>query len=161
MTIPTDAGIDVVLRGIADRADIYTAEDGKKYIRIVDYKTGSKLFSLDEVRRGLHVQMLIYLFSLKHYGDRKGTPLYPAGALYFQAKPSSISEPKEPTPAEAAQLAIDRIERSGVLLSEEEILRAMDSDLGGRFISVKSGKDGSIPQSRACWIRARSWVTAS
>jgi len=147
MTIPTDFGIDVVLRGIADRADIYTADDGRKYIRIVDYKTGSKLFSLDEVRRGLHVQMLIYLFSLKHYGDKTGTPLHPAGALYFQAKPSSISEPKEPSPDEAAQLAVDRIERRGVLLSDEEIHRAMDSRLEGKFINVKTSRDGDIKSS--------------
>jgi ATP-dependent helicase/nuclease subunit B len=91
--------------------------------------------------------MLIYLFSLKHYGDKKGTPLHPAGALYFQAKPSSISEAKEPSPDEAVQLAVDRIERSGVLLSDEEILRAMDSRLEGKFINVKTSRDGGVKSS--------------
>ena len=138
MSVQTSQGVDVTIRGIADRADIYTSPDGQKYLRIVDYKTGNKTFSLEEVKHGLHLQMLIYLFSLKHHGDKTGDAVIPSGALYFVAKPSSVTEVNEPSPSDAIDMAIDKIERIGVLLSDEDVLRAMDSDLSGKYLKVKS-----------------------
>lgn len=152
MAVPTDYGIDAVIRGIADRADVYTAPDGKKYLRIVDYKTGAKSFSLDDVKNGMHVQMLIYLFSLKHHAEKKGTPLTPAGAVYLQARPASISNSVEPTPTEAAEIAEDHVERSGVYLNDEAVLRAMDSCLDGKYVGVKQKSDGSLKSSRDTFL---------
>ena len=51
--------------GIIDRVDVYR-EDQNVYIRIVDYKTGSKKFNLSDVLTGLNLQMFIYLFSVWH-----------------------------------------------------------------------------------------------
>ena len=56
-------GSVVTLRGIADRIDTYK-KDGNVYIRVVDYKTGSKEFSFDDLKEGLNTQLLIYLFSI-------------------------------------------------------------------------------------------------
>ena len=143
IVIRTENGTDVTLQGIADRVDVYDAPDGKRYVRVVDYKTGSKSFSLDDVRRGLHVQMLIYLFSLSKNGLGAGTPMIPAGASYFQAKPVSVSESTEPDAETARRLAAERIERSGVFLAEEEILRAMDGEMSGKYLKIKQDKNGN------------------
>ena len=57
--------------------------DGKLYIRVVDYKTGKKSFDLTDLRYGLGVQMLLYLFALEGEGERYfGHPVVPAGVLY-------------------------------------------------------------------------------
>jgi ATP-dependent helicase/nuclease subunit B len=46
------------------------------------------------------------------------------------------------SPDDAAELAIDKIERSGVYLANEDVLRAMDRDLSGKYVGVKvSGED--------------------
>ncbi len=144
ISFKTDGGIEVTLRGIADRIDMYEA-DGKKYLRVVDYKTGSKSFSMDNIHRGVDVQLLIYLFTVWKMGIPSlgiTEDVIPAGAVYFSAKPTAHSTASALTPEGAAELAIDKIERSGVYLADEDVLRAMDNELSGKYVGVKvSGED--------------------
>lgn len=144
ISFKTDGGIEVTLHGIADRIDMYEA-DGVKYLRVVDYKTGSKSFSMDNIYRGVDIQLLIYLFTVWKMGI-PATPttdnIVPAGAVYFSARPTAHSTPSAMSPTDAAELAIDKIERSGVYLANEDVLRAMDRDLSGKYVGVKvSGED--------------------
>lgn len=148
----TEDGYEVVLRGIADRVDIYNAEDGRSYVRVVDYKTGSKTFSLDDVKQGIGIQLLIYLFSVW----KSGIPgiagpgeLLPAGASYFSAKPGSGLSESQLTADEARELVIKNIGRSGIFLADEEILDAMDRGLTGEYIPVKKNKSGEIKSAAA------------
>ena len=55
-------GTRIALYGNIDRVDTYE-DNGNVYVRVVDYKTGSKDFSLESIEYGLNMQMLIYLFS--------------------------------------------------------------------------------------------------
>ena len=144
ISIPVDEESEVVLRGVVDRVDVYEAEDGRKYIRIVDYKTGSKSFSMDDVRRGIGVQLLIYLFSVWKNGIPGVDPaeIVPAGAVYFSVKPAVLSEKRLLTPEEAVEHAKSAIIKSGIVLGEEDILRAMDAELSGKFAPVKSTSTG-------------------
>ncbi|MBP3377346.1 MAG: PD-(D/E)XK nuclease family protein [Clostridia bacterium] len=144
ITFETEDGTEVTLRGIADRIDMYE-EGGKKYLRVVDYKTGAKSFSMDNVSRGIDVQLLIYLFTVW----KRGIPslgitgdVVPAGAVYFSARPTAHPSDTMLTPDEAAELSIDKIERSGIYLADEDVLRAMDGELGGKYVAVKvSGEE--------------------
>ena len=45
-------------------------QDGKLYLRVVDYKSGRKKFDLANVRMGLDIQMLLYLFALQKEGKQ-------------------------------------------------------------------------------------------
>ena len=148
----TEDGYEVVLRGIADRVDIYHAEDGRSYVRIVDYKTGSKTFSLDDVKQGIGVQLLIYLFSVWKSGIpgiAKPGELLPAGASYFSARPGSGLSESWLTADEARELVIKNISRSGIFLADEEILNAMDRGLTGEYLPVKKNKSGEIRSTAA------------
>ncbi|MBR5252789.1 MAG: PD-(D/E)XK nuclease family protein [Clostridia bacterium] len=144
ISFKTDGGAQVTLRGIADRIDMYES-DGVKYLRVVDYKTGSKSFSMDNIYRGVDVQLLIYLFTVWKMGIpalRDADEIVPAGAVYFSARPTAHSTPSAVSPDDAAELAMDKIERSGVYLANEDVLRAMDRDLSGKYVGVKvSGED--------------------
>ncbi len=144
VSIPVNDDTDVLLRGVVDRVDVYEADDGKKYIRIVDYKTGSKSFSMEDIRRGIGVQLLVYLFSVWKTGlpGIRGDELLPAGAVYFSVRPSVLSEKRMPTSEEALEHAKSAIEKSGIVLAEEEILRAMDRELSGKFAPVKATSSG-------------------
>ena len=55
----------LAVTGKVDRVDGWL-RDGKLYIRVVDYKTGKKSFDLTDLRYGLGVQMLLYLFAVSY-----------------------------------------------------------------------------------------------
>lgn len=46
LQLKLDDDIKINIRGSIDRADIYKAENGEQYIRIVDYKTGVQHYVL-------------------------------------------------------------------------------------------------------------------
>ena len=149
VTIETEGGVQVTLTGIIDRVDRYTADDGSEYVRVVDYKTGSRTFSLSDIRQGMHVQLLLYLFSLWQGGihtpqNTAGTKLLPAGAVYFQVRPGETASDAMLTPEEARRHAIDGITRSGIWLRDEEVLEAIDAGLTGKYVPVTRKKDGTL-----------------
>ena len=51
---------DVVIVGQIDRVDSYAVDD-KLYVRVVDYKTGGKDFSPENIKEGKNLQMFLYL----------------------------------------------------------------------------------------------------
>ena len=144
-------GSIVTLRGIADRVDTYK-KDGNVYIRIVDYKTGSKEFSFDELKEGLNTQLLIYLFSICRAQDEKtraelgcenGGELIPAGIQYLSSNAPTVSIDKFCEGDEIEKLIQSEFARSGLLSSDPEILYAMNHNLDPKFISkVKAYDDG-------------------
>lgn len=136
--IPTEKG-KVRLRGIVDRADTCVI-DGKTYLRVIDYKTGEKKFSLDKVEKGLDLQMLTYLFACCA-ADKTGNTL-PAGVLYMPASAPKLDGEKEYEDIDEA--AVKSIKKSGLVLADPEVIRAMEADGGGIFIPVRLNKDGTV-----------------
>lgn len=100
------SGSSVLLSGKIDRVDIYE-NDGKLYFRVVDYKSGKHTFSLDEVRSGMDIQLILYLFALSGAMPHST----PAGAQYLFA-----SNEKGTT----------EIKRSGLLLDEDAVDAAVN-----------------------------------
>ena len=80
-------GRTVQLIGTVDRADEWIEDDGTRWVRVVDYKTGTKKLNLKEVYCGLDCQMLLYLFSLTRDKSGRFTGAEPAGVLYLLADP--------------------------------------------------------------------------
>ncbi len=148
LKIPIADGRTVSLGGTVDRMD--TWNDGENtYVRVVDYKTGKKEFSEADVSIGLNVQLLLYLFSIVHMpgGEAKDAlfgktgALLPAGAIYFSARPGETNADTYLTEDEAALLAEKTVARDGILLADERVLTAMETDLGGKFIPVTKKAD--------------------
>ena len=144
-------GSIVTLRGIADRIDTYK-KDGNVYIRIVDYKTGSKEFSFDDLKEGLNTQLLIYLFSICKaqseqtqidLGCENGGELIPAGIQYLSSNAPTVSVDKFCEGDEIEKLIQNEFSRSGLLSSDPKILYAMNHNLNPKFVSkVKTNDDG-------------------
>ncbi len=150
-------GTSAYICGVADRVDLLRHE-GKLYVRVVDYKTGTKEFSLDDIAMGLNLQMLLYLFSLWKNGAHKGSALgklaetaeiLPAGVLYFSATPPILSLDAEPEPAEVMRMVSDKLSRRGLLLDDKDVLSAMEHELSGKYLPIKQKKDGSFTKSDA------------
>ena len=133
------------IKGIVDRVD-GLFKDGRLYIRVVDYKTGKKTFSLSDVWYGMGMQMLLYLFSLETSGGaRYDGEILPAGVLYVPARDLVISAPGDLTDTELAAERSKALRRSGLLLSDPELLKAMEHGESPEYIPVKY-KDGELIQ---------------
>ncbi len=139
------------LHGIVDRVDILR-ENGKVYLRVADYKTGTKKFHKYDVMNGRNVQLLLYLFSLcdcpGNCTFRKelapgGEEVLPAGAVYFSAKPGSTSHSRMVDGEEAKRIAEENISREGIVLSDRSVIEAMDAEISGRYAPVTLNSDGS------------------
>ena len=99
-------GSSILLNGKIDRVDIF--EDAEKlYFRVVDYKSGKHTFSLDEVRSGMDIQLILYLFALS--GAMPNAT--PAGAQYLFA---------------STEKGVTEIKRSGLILDEEAVSNAVN-----------------------------------
>ncbi len=66
--------------GKIDRIDLCQTPDGS-IVRVIDYKTGTKLFSPEKLAHGLDMQMLIYLFALQASEEFRNCA--PGGVLYM------------------------------------------------------------------------------
>lgn len=75
----------IYLVGKIDRADIFQDENGEKYIRIIDYKTGKKQIKLSALYNGLNLQMFVYLSQLLETKNAVNPKLElkQAGVIYF------------------------------------------------------------------------------
>ena len=132
----------LTLTGIVDRVDGWV-HDGRLYLRVVDYKTGRKSFSLSDVWYGMNLQMLLYLFSLCRNGERLyGKETVPAGVLYVPARDVMLSSPAEPSEDAAAKKRSSELKRSGLLLGDPDVLSAMEHGDTPRYlpISIRGGK---------------------
>ena len=130
----------LVLAGIADRVDGWE-QDGTLYLRVVDYKTGKKKFSLSDVWYGMGLQMLLYLFALEREGaERYGKPVAPAGVLYVPARDEIVGADTRLTPEALLAEKAKKLRRSGLLLAQPEVLEAMERGEEKRYLPVRFNK---------------------
>ena len=80
----TDGGQRITVTGIIDRVDMFTDDDGKQYLRVVDYKTNTHDFSVPKALSGINIQMLLYLFALEDANPDNG--IVPGSVSYTPAK---------------------------------------------------------------------------
>lgn len=129
-------GTEIYVGGKIDRVDIADI-DGARYVRVVDYKTGIKEFSLDDVYYGLNIQMLLYLFSVTENGGARYGDTLPAGVLYMP------SDPRLPRLDDGG--AVGKTYRmDGLLLDDPKVAAAMEQEVAGVFIPVRAKKDGEL-----------------
>ena len=138
LEIPTAKG-KVTVGGTIDRVDLYVDPQGKRFVRIIDYKTGRKTFRLADALYGLNMQMLVYLAALVENGQE-----FPAGILYMPAAEPSVSVDRGTGEDKIKAEADKQLKMSGLVLSDREIIQAMEAGAKGRFIPASLNKDGSL-----------------
>lgn len=143
-----DGGV-IAVEGKVDRVDILKSGD-KAYLRVVDYKTGSKNFQFADVLYGLNLQMFIYLFTLcdqaaERYGVKE---LLPAGVLYFPAKRPDVEAPHGAAPEEIEGAADNKLKMSGMVADDPDIIRGMEREAKGLFIPAQLKGSGE-PDARS------------
>lgn len=136
--IPLPDNTELTLYGCIDRVDLYKAKDGTDYLRVIDYKSSSREFSVQDVYNGLSQQMLIYLFAacngrLKLKNANEIDP-QPAGIMYVTASKPKISATDDMTSEQIEQKASRSMARSGLVLDDPEIIEATDSQRLGLIL---------------------------
>lgn len=136
-----------VNHGRIDRVDVFEKDD-RMYVKVIDYKSGNKKFSLEDTFYGLELQLMVYLHDVieKEKKENQGKTVLPGGAFYYGIKDPYIEKPDfestmrdlenngacEETCAEEIKSRIaDRMQykefkMSGIVNGNEEVLRAID-----------------------------------
>ena len=127
--------------GKIDRVD--TCESGEKlYVKVIDYKTGSKAFDITAMYHGLQMQLMIYLGAAMEYEKRRHPEkeLHPAGVFYYQVKDPLV---------EKGDSLLKELRPDGLVSDVEDVLKGMDRQLEGEseVIPVKRNKDQSLAKS--------------
>ena len=149
-----DGDLSVSLSGKVDRVDGYI-KNGRLYLRVMDYKSGKKSFSLSDIWYGLNMQLIIYLYALQQEGldryrqriEAELNEIVPAGVLYVPVRDELPDAPRDVDEDALRAMRDKALRRSGLLSDDMELLEAMEHGLegDGRFIPVtiktKKGED--------------------
>ena len=128
-----------VLNGKIDRIDmLYTDESGveRSYIKIIDYKSSSKSLDIEEVKKGLQLQLLTYMQAALDQGEMFGIDgeFLPGGILYFSMDNPWLSGDD----LEAALLK--SFTMNGLVLDEPTVIAAFEN----KDVQVISSKKGRV-----------------
>lgn len=152
--LTTPAGTQVFVEGTVDRVDVLE-KGGRRYVRVVDYKSGSKTFQLSDIYYGLNMQMLIYLFSIWQNGREDLADALPAGVLYMPARSSYLSTDRGTPREELERERAKTYRMSGLILEDSQVVAGMERELQGIFIPAKQKADGSWDSASALANLAR------
>lgn len=146
-----EGSVTLTVGGKVDRVDGYVRGD-TLYLKVVDYKTGTKQFHLSDLLYGLNLQMFLYLMMLTHADPGKvlaatgqqAEHIVPCGALYIPAKDPFVWVRPGEDP-EAVQKALDKeLRRIGLVLDDGDLLETMERGETFRFLPVERRKQGGF-----------------
>ncbi len=129
--LSTEGG-EINIYGIIDRVDAYKRGEDV-YLRVIDYKTGHKEFSPDDMAEGSNLQMFLYLKALvdsenekfrESLGVENDGRLLPGGVIYVK---TSVRDVRVDTPDDL--VASDAVKaaqgREGMILDDPDSIGAM------------------------------------
>nr|MCR5001767.1 PD-(D/E)XK nuclease family protein [Lachnospiraceae bacterium] len=144
-------GDEIRLIGRVDRMDVYTG-NGNTYIKIIDYKSGSRKFDLAAVYVGLDLQLVVYLNAGMELVSKRyeGSKVIPAGIFYYHIDDPVIEDNNagsgDEDTAAINKKIMDSFRMTGLVNSDETVYRLMDNDFVSKsgVIPVALKKDGGF-----------------
>lgn len=147
-------GYEVVFSGgKIDRVDV-CEEDERIYVKVIDYKTGSKAFDIVSLYYGLQLQLTVYLnaamdMQKKRHPDKD---IVPAGVFYYKMKDPVVDriEEEELTEQERKnkleESILKELRLDGILNSDEAVLTHLDHTMKSSSLVIPAGrkKDKSL-----------------
>lgn len=133
--------------GKIDRVDLCKDKD-KVYVKVLDYKTGSKAFDVVALYHGLQLQLMVYMdaavkMTQKHYPDSE---VIPAGVFYYRLNDPLVEKKVVGEEEEIWQKVLKELKVDGVMNLKDETLEHLDHCQVGEsaVIPVKYNKNGSL-----------------
>ncbi len=135
-----DSGREVILTGQIDRIDLADG-DGKKYVRIIDYKTGGKDLRMDDIYYGINLQLLVYLLIVEYNGIHgQDIPLEPGGIFYFSTKDLFINIDEEIDDKQLREKLDKASQMSGYIIGGEDVDEQYPDDAKQRHLNHRQYK---------------------
>lgn len=151
-----DDGTPISIQGIVDRVDTCRI-NGVPYLRVIDYKTGSKTFDPRNIDRGIDLQMLLYLHTLvetedetfrRSLGLAKNEKILPAGMFYLMTGKKAVPLDTPCTVDELRRVSSEAIVRSGLLLNDTAVIHAMARENAEKIFGLTMRKNGNMKASK-------------
>ena len=149
ITLPT--GEEIAMIGRIDRIDTFN-DNGKLYLKIIDYKSGNKAYSLADIFNMTTLQLSVYMIAATENAKGKlgsGEPSF-GGMFYFK-----LDDPLEeamPDSEQDDEKSLKAFKMSGLLTDNEKVASAMDKTLDSGWsaiIPVYKLKDGSFSKNQS------------
>lgn len=158
-------GRKIVISGKIDRIDV-DREPDRTLVKIIDYKSGRKDLDDDLIRRGLQMQLLVYMQAamkiyIRQHPDRQ---VVPAALLYYRFDEPVLSAPPVDD-ADARLQTMKSLRPTGSALAQEDVLTRLDRNLAlpgteSSVLRVRTTKKGDYykkskiftPQQYEEWI---------
>ena len=140
------------LIGRIDRVDTCRQED-KLYVKIIDYKSGSKKFDLAALYYGLQLQLVVYMnaavevLKKKNKKEKNDTHVIPAAMLYYHVSdPMTETDKGNPDISEIQAAILEELRMTGMVSDDEEVIQLLDRDFDTKssILPVARKKDGSF-----------------
>ena len=126
-----------MFRGKIDRVDIYDGAD--VFVKVIDYKSGNKKFSIRDIYTGQQLQLTAYLSEAVQKAREMypGRNVKPGGVYYYLIQDRFVRDDKE------EQM---KYRMSGITNCDPEALKAIDMELtlqsASTIAEIKYGKNG-------------------
>lgn len=128
------------LEGRIDRLDRY-----KDYVRVIDYKTGSKEIRIYNILNGIDLQLVVYMMSARKKRDgQKIEELLPVGAFYLPLKDELVTIKDQYTKDLVHASFEDKFKMEGILVKiDDHIIGMMDKDFDKKssVFTVRKGQE--------------------
>lgn len=143
------------LAGRIDRLDT-CEEEGRVYVKVVDYKSGSTKFDMVKIYQGMQLQLVVYMNAAMEI-EQKLHPkaeVIPGGILYYHIDDPVIEVEGELSEEEYKDQILMALRPDGLVNREESIYRAMDDEFEEKSdaIPVQLTKKGALAAaSKVAW----------
>lgn len=135
------------LRGRIDRVDTCEAED-KVYVKVIDYKSGTRKFDLAALYYGLQLQLVVYMnaaveMEQKRHPDKK---IVPAAMLYYHIDDPMVEDGDTLTPEQINDKLLQELRMTGLVNESDEAVRLLDAEFTDKsqVLPIERKKDGSF-----------------
>lgn len=126
--------VHMELLGKIDRVDRYE-DDEHIYLKIIDYKSGSTSFQVQDMNYGLQIQLVVYLNAAMEL-EQKAHPdkqVIPAGIFYFNMKDPLIQRGQADYRERELMKAL---KMNGLVNSDREIVKLLEAPEGEDFLTL-------------------------
>ena len=135
------------LRGRIDRIDTYEDED-HVYVKVIDYKSGSRKFDLAALYYGLQLQLVVYMNVASEIEKRRhpDKEVVPAALLYYHVNDPMLKEEQELSAEEINDRLQKELRMTGVVSDSEQVIGLLDKQFTDKslIVPVERKKDGSF-----------------
>ena len=135
------------LKGRIDRVDTCEVED-TVYVKVIDYKSGSRRFDLAALYYGLQLQLVVYMNAAVEIEQHRHPEkrIVPAAMLYYHIDDPMVEDGEIMTPEQINARLLQQLKMTGIVNENDEAVRLLDREFTDKseILPLERKKDGSF-----------------